>query len=701
MKATESKLLEFLKKSPQFIIPIYQRTYAWNISHCQQLWDDILRAGKNTEISAHFIGSVVYIEQSLYQVSSQSPLLVIDGQQRLTTVTLLIEALSRHLSENEPIEGFSAKKLRHYYLLNTLEEHDRQYKLLLSKTDRASLKALLNQKDWPDDVSLRIKENFEFFDNKIQGLGDNLAPLCKGITKLLIVDVALSRGQDNPQLIFESMNSTGKALTQADLIRNFILMGLEPAEQTRLYEVHWRPMETTFGQNGYSAHFDHFIRHYLTVKMGNLPRINDVYEDFKQYANSPKVAQNGVEALVSDIHTFAKYYCAMALDKEKNEDLKSVFHDLRILKVEVAYPLLLELYDDYAKGLLDIKDFIKIIKLIEAYIFRRAVCAIPTNSTNKTFATFSKMINKEHYLDSVAARFLNLPSYRRFPDDTEFKMNIKIRDLYHFRSRRYWLRKIENFERKEPIMLNEDKCEYTIEHILPQNPKLSAEWQLALGSDWQSIQETWLHTLGNLTLTGYNAEYSDKYFLEKRDMEGGFKYSPLKLNEDLGKLDTWNEDTIKQRAEKLAEKALKVWQSPKLAPEILELYNQESRKVTGYSLTDHPFLIENTITQTLFDHLREKILALHEDVSQDILKLYIAFKFKTNFVDIIPKKNGLKLSLNIPFNEVDDPLCLTRDVSQIGRWGNGETEIEFNNLEQLSYIFTLIEQAFQRQIEIR
>ena len=254
MKATEAKMLEFLKKSPQFVVPIYQRTYSWKERECRQLWNDILRAGRNDLIAAHFVGSIVYVEKGLYQVISQPPLLVIDGQQRLTTVTLIIEALARALGEHEPVDGFSAKKLRNYYLLNPLEEGERGYKLLLSQTDKASLKALLdNSQAKPKEPSLRVEANFCLFTQWIAGMKDDLAALCKGLAKLVIVDISLSRDQDNPQLIFESLNSTGLELSQADLIRNFILMGLEPQLQTRLYEQYWRPMEVDFGQEGYTS----------------------------------------------------------------------------------------------------------------------------------------------------------------------------------------------------------------------------------------------------------------------------------------------------------------------------------------------------------------------------------------------------------------------------------------------------------------
>lgn len=338
MKATETGFLDFLKKSDQFAIPIYQRTYSWVEAQCRQLWDDILRAGESDEIAAHFVGSIVYIESHQYQVTGTPPLLVIDGQQRLTTVTLIIEALARQVGEGEPVDGFSAKKVRHYYLLNELEEEERRYKLLLTQTDKQTLKAIVDQKALPAEASIRLKDNLEFFERQVRGLGGSYEALCQGLRKLMIVDIALSRGQDNPQLIFESMNSTGLDLSQADLIRNFILMGLDVLHQTRLYNDHWRPIEVDFGQEAYGQHFDKFMRHYLTVKTGEIPNVRKVYEAFKAYARRPEVDAAGVDALVIDVRRFASFYCAMALGHEPNDSLAAVFRDLRELELKWRIP---------------------------------------------------------------------------------------------------------------------------------------------------------------------------------------------------------------------------------------------------------------------------------------------------------------------------------------------------------------------------
>jgi uncharacterized protein with ParB-like and HNH nuclease domain/predicted transport protein len=693
MKASEARLLDFLKKSPQLIIPIYQRTYSWTEKECRQLWDDIIRSGSDEDVSAHFIGSVVYIEQGLSQVVSQSPLLVIDGQQRLTTVSLILEALARHLGDDEPVKGFSAVKLRSYYLLNPLEEDEQHFKLLLTQTDRHSLLALVQQKPWPVDYSVRIKENFSFFMQQVQGLGGDLVSLCQGLNKLMIVDIALNRSQDNPQLIFESMNSTGRELSQAELIRNFVLMGLPPKHQTALYVVHWRPMEVAFGQEAYGTHFDSFMRHYLTFKTGDIPNVNAVYEAFKAHARSPKVEQAGVDTLIAEIHTFAEYYCAMALVRLTAECLASAFQDLRELRVDVAYPFLLELYDDYRNSILSPDDFLKSVRLIESYVFRRAVCSIPTNSLNKTFATFGRALKKDRYLESVKAHLLTLPSYRRFPDNEEFTQQMQIRDLYNFPRRSYLLRRLENEGRKEKVSIDE----YTIEHIMPQNDQLSAEWRAALGPEWEHVHQVWLHRLGNLTLTGYNSEYSDRPFAQKRDMPGGFAESPLRVNRGLGHLPHWNADSIRYRGEKLAELASKVWAGPALPLDVLDAYRPSAKSV-GYSLADHPQLAEGTPMRVIFDELRREILALDPGITEEVLKLYIAYKAETNFVDVVPQTHRLRLALNMPFNEISDPHGMCKDVTNVGRWGNGDVEVGLSSLDDLPYVIGLIRQSLERQL---
>lgn len=696
MKATEAKLLDFLRKSQQFVIPIYQRTYSWTNRECQQLWDDILRVGRAEVIPAHFIGSIVYIEQGLYQVSSNTPLLVIDGQQRLTTVTLIIEALARALGPTEPFPDFSARKLRNRYLQDPDEVGDAANKLLLTQTDKSSLIAITNNKPLPDEYSIRIKENFEFICNRIEALKGDLVPLCKGLAKLMVVDISLSRDQDNPQLIFESMNSTVRELTQADLIRNYILMGLEPVEQEQVYEEHWRPMEEYFGQKAYADHFDDFMRYYLTVKEGELPNKNRVYEVFKTYFRRILNAGGIVSDLVADVQKFSRYYCAIELNKEANAILAEAFSDLRDLKANVAYPLLLATYDRFASGAISESEFERVVRLVESYVFRRSVCDIPTNSMNRTFESFARGLNNDKYLESIEATFIALPSRARFPRDEEFSRSLVSRDLYNYPRRSYWLRRIENHERKERVRVDD----YTIEHIMPQNENLSPEWQAILGSEWRQVHETWLHTLGNLTLTGYNSEYGDKSFDEKRDMAGGFKESPLRVNFGLGQLGAWGVEQIKDRAERLALIAINTWITPSAPQDMVENLKLKGRaKGKAFTHDQHEYLAPGRPARKLFDEIREKILGLDPLVTEETRVRWISYKAETNFVDIAAQTRQLKIWLNMRFHELNDPTGIARDVTDVGHHGSGDVELNFDVNSDLTYVMSLVRQSFERQMD--
>ncbi len=697
MRADATKFLNFLHKANQFVIPIYQRNYSWDEKQCQQLWEDILRVGSNESIPLHFVGSIVYVHSSQSTVAVGAPLLVIDGQQRLTTLTILLEALARALGDSEPLDGFSEKKIRNKYLSNPDENDERHYKLLLSDTDKDSLMALIRGAELPKHHSLRIKENFEFFTEKLSDKSTSIEQVCRGLAKLMIVDIALERDQENPQLIFESMNSTGKALSEADLIRNYILMGLEPTLQSSIYLDLWRPMELEFGQEAYGDQFDDFMRHFLTLKTGDIPRLSEVYEAFKEYSVKFFAEDGNVRDLVSDIRKYARYFVAMALDGESNPKLKPLFDDLfKSLNYSVAYPFLMEIYSDFEAGILEEKDFIEVIKLVESYVFRRSICQIPTNSMNKTFAEFTRHIDKSDYLSSLKGHFYQLKSYRRFPSDAEFKSVLLYRDVYNFMHRSYLLRKIENFGKKEYVSVEN----YTIEHVLPQNPSLGIEWQKELGQDWKAIQERYLHTIGNLTLSGYNSEYSDRPFSEKKSMKGGFLESPLKLNKDIATQEKWNEDAILGRANRISDETLMIWQSPVLSQDEISRWAkapETEKQQTTYSIEDHDYLTRPNVRE-LFDALRAEVKKLDSEVSETFLKYWIAYKVNTNFVDVVPKAKGLRLSINLKYPEISDPAGMTEDISEKGRWGNGDVSVHYRKLEELPYIMGLIRQSYEKQL---
>lgn len=697
MKAVDSHLLTLLKASSQFIVPIYQRLYSWTEAECAQLWDDVVRAGSKPTLGAHFTGSIVYVAKGQSTNTSAEPDLIIDGQQRVTTVTLILAALAARLEElpegeREPWDGFSPKKIRNRYLLNADEEGERRFKLILSQSDKDALIAVLQGVAPSADAVTRVIENYSYFERKLADPSLSLAAVCRGLDKLVVVDVKLERGVDNPQLVFEAMNSTGKKLSQADLIRNYVLMDLPPERQERLYSAYWRPMELEFAA-AQERQFDQFVRHYLTIKTGEIPRMGDIYEAFKDYAAAFTRGDETIDSLVIELRQYAHRYCAMALGKETDPQLLRAFKDLDQVKADVVYPFLLEVYTDYELGILTREDVLHIVDLVTSYIFRRAVCRIPTNSLNKTFASFSSAVRKDRYLDSVRHHFLSFKSYRRFPTDTEFTADLKTNDLYNFHRRSYFLRMLENHGRKERVTIED----YTIEHIMPQNDNLSAEWRSALGDDWQEVQAKYLHTLGNLTLTGYNSEYSDHPFTKKRDMEGGFRDSPLRLNKGLGQLETWSAGEIEDRAERLADDALKIWSRPQLPAETMGEFGGE-RGESDFTIEDHPHLLPQR-RRELFESFSTEVLALDPAITRHFLKLYVAFKAETNFVDVVPQRARLRLSLNIPIEMLRDERGLAWDVSYKGHWGNGPTEVELTEDSDIGYVVGLVRQAFEYQID--
>ncbi|AHZ28357.1 hypothetical protein EG66_04345 [Helicobacter pylori] len=687
MKADAMKLLDFIGKSQekQFIIPIYQRVYSWEKEQCKQLWDDIIKTGGNDQIEGHFIGSIVFVHDGIY-TTNYNELLIIDGQQRLTTITLLFIALRDHLNdEDEFLEKFSHQKIQNRYLINSDEKGDKKFKLILSEPDRDTLLSLIDEnRRKPSEPSLKIVENFKLFEEWIRKNTDKLETIFKGLEKLMVVEISLERGKDNPQLIFESMNSTGKDLTQTDLIRNYILMGLEPEKQKIFYKKYWRAMEEDFKQN--ETLFNRFVRHYLTIKTREIPNINKVYEAFKRYQQERGIE---TEALLQDLQKYCGFFCQIVFKKEADKDLNKALGFLVDLEMDVIYPLLLELYSDYSDGVLSKQDFIPIIALIESYIFRRAVCGLGTNSLNKVFPSFTKKINKVQYLESIKAHFLSLETTKgKFPKDSDFRNSLITIDFYHLKEKKYFFERLEKFNTKEPV--NTKEC--TIEHIMPQT--LTKEWERDLGENFQAIHDKYLHTIGNLTLTGYNQEYSNNSFQEKRDMEKGFKDSPLRLNQSLKDLESFGEKEIEKRANDLADWALKIWTYPKLDAETLEKYKPKKGK-KAYDLSSYKF---GSHSRELFDILSKEIKALDERVTEKFNQDYISYMFDKNFVDIVVQNKDLKLYLNMEFNELQDEKNLARDMTNKGHLGNGDIEVKLETKESIPYCLGLIRQALEKQM---
>ncbi|UOS56062.1 DUF262 and DUF1524 domain-containing protein [Helicobacter pylori] len=670
MEAKATPLLEFIKNNQknQLVIPIYQRVYSWEKEQCKELWDDIIKIGGDDKMDGHFIGSILYVLDGI--MHSNNALLIIDGQQRLTTITLLLTALRNHLSDE-----VKRKEIENHYLINSDKDGDKKFRLILSESDKDTLLYLIDKdRRKPSEPSSKIMENFKLFEEWVSKNTDKLETIFKGLEKLMIVWISLGE-KDDPQLIFESMNSKGIELTQTDLIRNYIVMETEIEKQEGFYNKYWRAMEEDFKQN--KKWFDRFVRHYLTIKTREIPNINKVYVALKDYRQKERI---GIEDLLKDLQKYCGYFCQIAFKKETDKVLNKALGFLVDLEMDVIYPLLLELYSDYNDGVLSKDDFRRSIALIESYICRRAVCGLGTNSLNKVFPSFTKHIQKDEYFKSLKAHSGYLTEKQRFPNNDEFKDCFITIDFYCFKKNRYFFERLENFDRKERVYTHE----YTTEHIMPQ--ELTEEWERDLGENFQEIHDKYLHTIGNLTLTGYNSEYGNKSFKEKQGMKKGFKDSPLRLNQGLRDLKSFGEEQIKKRANDLADLALKIWTYPKLDAETLEKF---------YDLSSYKF---GSHSRELFDILRKEIKALDEKIAEKFNQDYIFYKFSKNFVDIVVQTKDLKLYLNMKFNELQDEKNLARDMTNKGHLGNGDIEVKLETKENIPYCLGLIKQALEKQM---
>lgn len=569
MQAIDEPVPHFLNKNQQFTIPIFQRKYDWSKKQCEQLFDDIIMIGLSSD-ETHFLGSIVHLDDKHNIIPTYR---VIDGQQRLTTLTLLISALAKFLKQNPDEDiGVSPKQLINFYLINPTEEGDLEYKLKLNEPDNKTLhkviEYILSEEDTPitgQVNSKRIWDNYEYFFKRIEEL-DDVKIVFDGFMKLSIIVVSLKEHLDNPQLIFESLNSKGLPLSKSDLIRNYVLMGLNPNEQDKLYEDYWFEMEHLFVDVDYT--FDRFIKDYLTTKENRIPSERELYNEFKRYAQkffrdepSDDKFEN-IKSLTEDIFKYFKYFEKIYAGNEEDDDLKLAFDNMYELGTKTITPFFLHLYDDYFNGLLSLSELLDIVNITESYLYRRNTLELNNQSLKTIYAKAYEELDKNHYSDSYKEILLNEEGETRFPTNREFNPLFEKRNIYKRRAiARYTLERLENFGHERERTNIEG---YTIEHILPQKDDLSDEWKEELGPDWERIQEELLHTIGNLTLTGYNPQYSYLPFKDKRDMENGFKDSSIRLNKYLADLDRWDESQILKRASDLRKRANKIWPYPKV-----------------------------------------------------------------------------------------------------------------------------------------
>lgn len=688
MDATKGSIISILNRYIQFTVPVYQRPYSWEISQCEKLWNDIVHMQKTNRIG-HFVGSIVNIAEQAMPIGVQK-FMIIDGQQRMTTLTLLLIALRDYGYENQEDTTINAHSINGVCIQNDYGSGEDKYKMLLTQKDKDILIKLIDRAPIDESKRSKLLDNYNFFLEKIKSKKIEPCAILEGIGKLQIVNITLDRAQDDPQLIFESLNSTGMDLSKSDLIRNYILMGLSPEQQDSIYNNYWFPMENLFDYSKQTWLMDKFFKHYLTFKYGKIPVESKIYEEFKNY-----YGDKSYEAILNvskELYKCAKYYTNIYYSNSGDMELDCVFKDIKSLNMDVASPFLIKVYYDYDNEVISKKEFIEIFRLCENYVFRRAICEMPTNSLNKTFNLAVRNINNDNYINSVKAFFIMLDNYKRLPSNEEFVKELKIRDIYNMRIRNYILSKLENHNNKSPIIIEN----FTVEHIMPQNTNLNESWKNDLGKNYKDIQKQYIHTIGNLTLTAYNSEMSDKSFEDKLNMTGGFKESALRLNSYIVKQDKWNKDTIEERANKLCKLSEEIWEYPNLSECEMESFLLKNEEV--YTLDSYEYLSEDNIA--LFNALDKRILNISSDVKREFKKLYIAYKVESNFVDIVPQKSKFKLNINMKYSDVIDPYDICIDITNKGSWGNGDIEVLYDNIEQLDKIMDIIKQSYEKQLDV-
>ena len=558
MKGSETRLIEYMDGSKKrFIIPVYQRNYDWKIANCKQLYDDLVKVIKKDRKS-HFFGSVV----SVYEPSGKNiDFLVIDGQQRLTTVSLLLLAMYNLINSHIiiPEQSSLGEEIYEEYLVDKHQPQEKRIKLKPVKNDRTAFGKLFGNKD-EYIMESNLTTNYKYFYDRIQKQEISIDELYEAICKLEVISITLNN-EDNPQLIFESLNSTGLDLSEGDKIRNFILMGLSSDKQDLYYDQYWNSIEECTGYDVSS-----FIRDYLSVKQLAIPAQNAVYANFKSYAEQTALE---TESLLKDLLAYAKRYKILLHGNTKQKALDGCIYRMNRLSTTITRPFFLEVLRLHDEGRLDIDQVTEMFLITENYLFRRFICDLPTNALNKIFLLLHREIvrydgTENDYVEKFKFALLAKKEKARFPNDSEFGGSFTTRQVYQMNKKNkiYILERLENEGTAEDkdVYRHCDDGEYTIEHIMPQH--LTQVWINALGGDYETIHEEWLHRIANLTLTAYNSNYSNSSFSEKKTMKNGFGYSGIRLNSYLAQKDKWTLEEIEERSQHLMKEALKIWKMP-------------------------------------------------------------------------------------------------------------------------------------------
>lgn len=694
MQAINRRLTEIIDgNKQQFIIPVFQRDYSWTTEECRQMWDDILRASRSE--GGHFIGSIVYVEAGTVGVAFQS-WLVIDGQQRLASLTLLLAALRDHIDEtgwSGTEDSPTADRINAYFLKNAHQTGERGYKLVLRRSDDATLRTLVDGKPLCERHSEPIVEAYEYFKGRLHDPGCDLDAIYRGINQLHVVDVKLERRFDNPQLVFESMNSTGVDLTQSDLVRNYLLMGLDEAEQTRLYDEYWRRIEKIF--KDWSEAFDSFLRDYIALrnKSTQMMRLDRVYEEFKAFWRPD--GETELETLLQDMTRVARFYASFrGLAPVQPEWLANAMGNMRKLGTTPGI-LVMRLYDNHERNLLSQEEFIRAVELIESYILRRDVLGLSARNYWSVFARVAR--DSELRFESFRVAVALLQGNNRFPSDEEFRRTLEERDLYALRNCKHILDRLENAGQREPSPVDN----YSIEHIMPQGIAEVDEWKRMLGDDWQKIHHEWVHRLGNLTLTAYNSRYSNGPFEDKKAMEGGFGQSAVRLNGHVRNQDKWTAAQMSERSKRLAEHALKIWPYHEVdQAAIRQAHIRELRARAAERIPDS--LEMNDDVRRLLGAVQQTVCELG-DVIEVVEHKSVCCYGPEFFAELLPMKYYVRVILPLDFDEVEVPGGL--DVHDASGWRfvpnrlhtDCDLLVDIRQVDEIAKAMPMIRQAFHRQ----
>ena len=630
MDVRQLPIFRFLEGQDQsFIIPVYQRNYAWTRRNCQRLWEDLVALARSQRKN-HFLGTIVIIGDGFQSYT------VIDGQQRLTTICILLKALHTYLDKEKSEtrdETLPPKRILGFLTNEYTPGNRNRIKLKPNTQDRDAFEALVANRRI-ENIDSNIVSNYKFFKDKISSKDLSPKDIFESFQKLEIVSICLDGEKDNPQLIFESLNSTGEALTPGDLIRNYILMDLEPTDQERMYKDYWTRIEELTGN------IAEFARNYLMCKTEDWVRKSDVYTAFKEY--SFDTFKEDKEGILKDLLRFAeKYSWLVQINEHSDKELNKRLARLNELNFTVIHPYLLDVFDDLEKKSLSEKTVIKILETIESYVIRKTLVDNSTQGLNKMFPGLPKEIKREEewenkYLDILYFMLLKKGGNLRFPDEEEFKNALITKDVYHAKIKNFLLKSLENHN-TVPV----DVDELTVEHIMPQ--KLTKDWKERLGKNHEETHKKYLHTLGNLTLTAKNAKMSNKNFEAKQRID--YKTSKLILNFKLDKGAKWNEEKIVKRAKGFIKTAKEIWPYPETTyfkdipeEEIFDLTSASEDDFSGRNLSRLYIEGNETVVKlkSWRDLLTNACKFLHDSSPTQFSEIQNSQEFNRNFG---PKKS--------------------------------------------------------------